>query len=117
MKNVILFAFTALLFSGCATITVTRAGNRTTADIQNTSWYLFCLIPIASGDPEVPNRLLCTWFKDRADPAGNIEMLRDLCRREAAGPINIETRYRDEKIAFVLLKRIACNTSAELIQD
>ena len=117
MKKALLSLLAAALLSGCATCVVTREGGRVTADIQNTSWYLLCLLPLASGDPEVPNEYLCAWFKDRANAAGNLQTLRNLCEREHARAVNVETKYRDERLCFFLLKRIACNTSAELIKE
>ena len=117
MKRLLLILLASVHFAGCATVTLTRAENRTTVDIQNTAWYLFCLIPIASGDPEAPNVNCCTWFRNKADVENNALMLRDLCAREQAQAINVETKYTSEKIAFILLMRMACNTSAELIKD
>jgi len=117
MKRLLPILLATSLLGGCATVTLTRAEGRTTVDIQNTCWYPFCIFPIGSGDPDAPNVKCCVWFRDKADVENNMKMLRDLCEREHAHAINVQTKYDDEKISFVLLKRLACNTTAELIKD
>ena len=110
-------ALCALLFSGCASYNLTSVGGRTTIDIQNTGWYLFRRIPLASGDPDSPNRNVCRIFTDTVKLENNMKMLRHaMIQNGAFKAENIVSHTTDEKVFVILLQRYICHTSAELIK-
>ena len=110
-------ALAALLVSGCSTYTVCSEGGRTTVDIQNTGWFLFNCLPIASGEPESPNQDGCRFFEDTVTLENNMRLLRHAMIREGAYKAeNVVSHTTDEKIFAILLKRAACHTSAELVK-
>ena len=117
MKRLLAIAVLAASLCGCATYTVSDAGGRTTVDIQNTGWFLFNILPIASGDPAAPNRSGCSFFTDTVTLDSNMQLLRHAMIREGAYKAeNVVSRTTDEKIFAILLKRAAYHTSAELIK-
>ena len=116
MKRALLFAALAAL-AGCASVNVCREG-ATMVDIQNTGWYLFDCIPLASGSPANPNGHTCRPFQDTVTVENNMKMLDYAMRREgAAGCRHLSSYTTDESVFFILLTRFACHTSAQLIKE
>lgn len=117
MKRILFGALFAVLLSGCATYTTTSAGGRTTVDVQNTGWYLFNFIPLGSGDHDAPNGFGCNIFQNSVSLENNMKILKKAMIAENAYKAeNVVSRWTDEKVLFILLKRYACHTSAELIK-
>ncbi len=117
----------ALLVSGCTTVHMTKSFNDArvdggarpmmTIEIENSGWYLFSFIPIASGNIEAPNRNSCSWFSDTVTVENNIRVLRDLMNREGIREVaNLTSHRSDEKYLVFILTRAAYHTSAVLLQ-
>ena len=118
MKALAILALGALLaFQGCTTTTVSREGE-TMVDIENTGWYLFNFIPLASGDPSAPNHCRCRLFQRTVTLENNIRMLERIIREEGAtGVKDLSSFTTDEHFFVMLLKRHAYHTSARLTKD
>ena len=107
-----------LAFTGCATVEYSNAGGRTMVDITNSGWYLFNLIPIASGNPDCPNEADCTFFKETATVENNVKMLDFAATERKAKTIrSIKSSWTDECVFIILLKRHVIHTSAELVLE
>lgn len=118
MKKIILpLILLALLVQGCASVSVTNEGKDVVV-VQNTGCFLFCAIPLFSGDPEYPNEQVCNWFSNTVKVETNIHLL-DVTAAEqgARGVRNVITHPDEEKILWFILKRKILQTSAELIKD
>ena len=117
MRGVLLLAL-ALLVGGCATIRMSEQGGVQMVDIENTGWYLFNFIPIATGNPDHPNACRCRLFSDSVKLSSNMKLLSHALRETGADhAVNITTHASDEKVLIILLKRYAYHTSAQLIRD
>ena len=121
-----LLAF-ALLATGCTSVHVTRSYNgvrvdggrqpAATVEVENSGWYLFTFIPIASGNPEAPNEVSSRWFTDTVTVGNNIRVLKDVMRRERITEVaNLTTHCSDEKYLVFILARRAYHTSAVLLK-
>ena len=107
----------AALLSGCATATVCHE-ERTLVTIENTGWYLFNFIPIASGNPSNPNACSCRLFSKTVTLENNMKMLERIMRDEGAtGFRDLNSFTTDEHILIILLKRHAYHTSAQLLKE
>lgn len=116
MKSALVAVLLSLL-AGCATYTTTSIGGRTTVAIQNTGWYLFNFIPLGSGDHDNPNHCSCNLFQNSVSLESNMTILKKAMVSEKAYKAeNVASRWTDERVFFILLKRYACHTSAELIK-
>ena len=121
MKRLSPLLFLAL--TGCATAKFSDVGGRTIADVTNTGWYLFNIIPLASGDPEHPNAVSCKLFSRTVTLANNLRLLDYAMRDYISDPAELaRARYgevisytTDESVLFFLFQRHACHTSAEII--
>jgi len=115
MRIAVLAAAIAALACGCASIKVSRVGGRTIAVVENSGWYLFDCIPIASGNPKNPNGCLCKFFSDTVTLESNMELLQEAVRREGAtGCKSISSYTTEENVFVVLLGRLYFHTTAEL---
>ncbi len=123
----LLAAVCALLASGCTVVRVTRAFNGVnvdegraplaTVEIENSGWYLFTCIPIASGNHLWPNSADCCWFTDTVTVENNLSVLEKVMLRERANEVvNLTSRHTDEKYLVCLLSRRAYHTSAVLLR-
>lgn len=118
-----LFSLLFLALTGCATAKFSDVGGRTIADVTNTGWYLFNIIPLASGDPEHPNAVSCKLFSRTVTLENNLRLLDYAMRDYISDPAELaRARYgevisytTDESVLFFLFKRHACHTSAEII--
>lgn len=116
MKKSLSLLLVALL-TGCASVKVCRT-ERTMVDIQNTGWFLFCFIPIASGDYTNPNGHTCRLFTDTVIMESNMRLLDYAMRKEGATALRDITSFKDEEsVLFILFKRYSLHTSAELLFD
>lgn len=117
MRTLLLSAIAAAL-CGCATIRYSYEGGKAMVDITNTGWYLFNLIPIASGNPDAPNECSCSLFKQTTTLENNIRLLDYAATyRNAKSIRSVNSFWTDENVLIILLKRHSCHTSAELIID
>lgn len=115
MKN-LAFLLSLALLAGCASVRVSSVSGRTMADITNTGWYLFNVIPLASGNPAKPNGHSCRLFSRTVTLENNMKLLDYAVRKYGAEDFgNIVSYTTDESILFILFKRHACHTTAELI--
>lgn len=117
MKKALFSLISAALLAGCATIRSSDAGGRQMVDIENTCWMLLYCIPLASGEPNDPNEVLCRAFQNSATLENNMRML-DRARKESGATRveNLASRFSDTTYLF-LLNRYSCQTSAELVND
>ena len=113
-----LCAASALAFaSGCANIEVATSGGADSVVVENSGCYLFYCIPLFTGDPDYPNRQVCSWFTNTVNLATNMRLLGEEAEsRGARGVRNVASRYISEPIIFLILKREVLQTSAELVR-
>lgn len=105
-----------LLLAGCATVNYSDKGGKTMVDVANTGWYLFNLIPVASGNPGAPNEADFKLFRQTTTLENNVRMLDYAAtERNAAAIKDISTYTSDECIFILLFKRHIIHTSAELV--
>ena len=89
-----------------------------TVEITNTGWSLFMCIPIASGNVDAPNVASTRFFSRTVTLENNMKMLSDEMARVKAKKIaNLTSRYTDENVLLILLKRRAYHTSAVLLGE
>ena len=118
MKKLFLFSLAALTLSGCAIVNVSEEGDKTMVDIENSGWYLLSFIPLASGDPKFPNAFMCEWFSDTVNLQNNMNLLDYAVRKRGANGIkDIVSFTTDEHVFFILFKRHAFHTSAQLLTE
>ena len=111
-----LAALLAASLCGCATVRYCDVGGKTMVDVTNTGWYLLNVIPIASGNPDAPNECSCKLFRQTTTLANNTRLLDyAMAERSATGLKTVTSYTADESVLFVLLRRHACHTSAELV--
>ena len=72
--------FLAIILTGCATVETSDVGGRHMVVVSNSGWYLFNLIPIASGNPEKVNKVSCSLFSETATLENNYKMLDDIIK-------------------------------------
>ena len=128
MNRLALFCTLLVLFSaGCTTVRSTAIFNGVNADggrrpietveIQNSGWFLLTFIPIASGNPERPNKNSCCWFSNTVHLENNIKVLDEHMRRHGVFEVaNLMSHCEDEKYLVFLLARRAYHTSAVLLE-
>ncbi len=125
--SVLSAALALLLASGCMTVRTTRAYNGiavedgrkpvVTVEIENSGWYLFTFIPLASGKVEAPNQADCRWFTNTVTVENNLKVLQEIMLRERVAEVaNLTSHRSDEKYLVCLLARRASPTSAVLPQ-
>ena len=108
----------AALSCGCATVKYSDEGGKHMVNIVNTGWYLLDLIPLASGNPELPNECSFRLFRQTTTLQNNIKMLDyAVTERDATDVRSVKSYWTDETVLFILLKRHECHTSAELVLD
>jgi len=120
MKRMTLAALTAavcLAFaSGCASVDVNAQGANTVV-VQNSGLYVFCVVPIFSGDPDYPNESVCNWFENTVKLETNMRLLNEEAEKQGAREIrNVVSHKDDDVIVWLLLKRKIYRTSAELVK-
>lgn len=114
------------LLCGCTTINSTTAfngvnvdGGRTpteTVEVENSGWFLFTCIPLASGNPSRPNAVSCRWFTNTVKLRNNIDVLHARMRERGVDEVsNLTSHCEDEKYLVFLLARRSYHTSAVLL--
>lgn len=125
--KVLVFSLVAAMFAGCATIGSAdnycnvRMENGSlpieTVMIENSGWLLFSFIPIASGNPKMPNRCSFRLFEDTTTLQNNLDILEIEMKRVGATKFaNLYSKTIDESVMFILFTRTACQTSAVLLK-
>jgi hypothetical protein len=122
------FFLAAAVLSGCATVGRVD-GSRCTnglaegraalesVQVMNSVWKLFSFIPLASGDPLMPNGATCRFFEDTATLQNQLDMLQAEVRRVGATKVeDVVTMYSEERVFFFLLLREKIRTSATLVR-
>lgn len=116
MKRLAIVLACALL-GGCATVTISRDG-ATMVNIENSGWYLFNFIPLASGNPDRPNECSTQFFAKTVTLESNAMMLDRVIRKEGALAVrDVNSFTVDEKVMLVLFRRLSYHTSAQLLMQ
>ncbi len=117
-----------LLLAGCTTVRYSTTFHDVKVEdgetpleiveIENSGWELFKFIPLASGNPQKPNRLSCSWFSNTVTLQNNLNLLeQEMKNRVATRFTNLTSRNSEESFLFILLTRNAYHTSAVLLKD
>jgi len=116
MKMSIAAALFAALFYGCSSIKICGVGGHTVAVVENSGWYLFDCIPIASGNPDNPNGHTCKLFSNTVTLESNMKLLDEAVRRAGAkGCKDVVSYTTEENVFIILFGRYYFHTTAELI--
>ena len=121
--SAVLSAAMACVCSGCVFVHETRALNAIpgesgmeivdTVEIETNGWFLFDVIPIASGDPAGG----CRWFRDTLHPQTNLDVIDGIIRREGATHIGSMTSHETtEGVIPLVLNRHTFRTSVTLLR-
>lgn len=106
------------LVMGCATVERSDVGGRSMVMVTNSSWYLFNLIPIASGNPNNVNEISCKFFTETANLDNNVKILNNVVEESGAKAVkSLKSFWNDESVFLILMKRHVIHTSAELVFD
>lgn len=127
MRRLGIFSALAFLLTGCATVTALPAapGARSsdgrevveTVAVNNTSWRLLCLLPIASGNPERPNAVSSRWFRDTATLQSQMDMVAaEAARCGAKQAMDVYTFETEEDVFLLAFLRRKMHTSAVLVR-
>ena len=117
LTGIAILAATLALSSGCCTTTLCREGGRATCYIQNDGWFLFGVLPIASGDPKAPNCWNSRWFRDTVTLDTNIKLLDKMMKDNSYTKSRSLASYSThEDVFFILLRRRSYHTSAEFLK-
>ena len=107
--------FAALLCGGCASVRTSNEGGREMVAIENSGWYLFNIIPLASGNPENPNGFGCVFGRQTTTLDNNMRMLEtEMAKAGRARYRDLVSYSADESYLIIFLKRHTLYTSAEL---
>ena len=128
MKTILPALVGALLLAGCTTVRYSTTFHDVKVEdgetpleiveIENSGWELFKFIPLASGNPQKPNRLSCRWFSNTVTLQNNLNLLeQEMKTRVATRFTNLTSRNSEESFLFILLTRNAYHTSAVLLKD
>lgn len=112
MRGLVFAALLLVLGSGCVHITELRQPDDSLlVEINTTGWFLFDLLPIATGDLDGG----CAWFRDNCVADTNLKVIDRIVEREQATKIGpIVSHETDEGILLFLLNRHGFHTSAVL---
>lgn len=117
MRKIFLILLAALL-SGCASVEFSGVGRRKMVVVSNSGWYLFNLIPLASGNPDDVNNATCLFFSETATLENNLKILNKVVKDTGADSVeSVKSYWSDESVFVILMKRHVINTSAELVFD
>lgn len=116
MRKLSIYFLAALVLGGCASVEFSNSGGREMVVVSNSSWYLFNLIPIASGNPEKVNRMSCRLFSETATLENNLRILDRIVGETGAKTVkSLKSFWNDESVFIILMKRHVIHTSAELV--
>ena len=127
MKKIAAMILAAALAAGCTTVQYSTVYNgvrsnngRTpiaTVEIENSGWFLLGFIPLASGNPDKPDRCSCKLFQNTVKLENNCRVLDAKVKETGADAVaNLTSHWTDESAFVILLKRRACHTSAVLLK-
>jgi hypothetical protein len=117
MRKSLLILLAALL-SGCASVEVSDVGRRKMVVVSNSGWYLFNLIPLASGNPDHVNNATCLFCSETATLENKLKILNKVVKDTGADSVeSVKSYWSDESVFVILMKRHVINTSAELVFD
>ena len=116
-----------LCAAGCASVKMTTAFNGVKVDggykplatvsIENTGWFLFNCIPLASGNPERPNDADWLFFHNTVTLDNNMKMLdATMSRAGATCFAHLTSHVKDDFYYFFILYRRTCQTSAVILR-
>lgn len=116
-----------LCATGCASVKMTSAFNGVKVDdgytplatvsIENTGWFLFNCIPLASGNPQHPNETGCLFFQNTVTLDNNMKMLDTTMTREGATCFeHLTSHQKDDFYYFFILYRRTCQSSAVILR-
>ena len=116
-----------LCASGCALVTrlPPEPGAKTpegeeiveTVQVMNSSWSLFCLLPLASGNVDSPDCVSCIPFRDSVNLKNQMKMIEAEAKRCGATCARHVVTYEDDEDLFlILLLRRKIHTSAILVR-
>ncbi len=116
-----------LCAAGCASVKMTRAFNGVKVDngytplatvsIENTGWFLFNCIPLASGNPERPNDADWHFFRNTVTLDNNMKMLDATMARHGATCFeHLTSHLKDDFYYFFILYRRTCQTSVVILR-
>lgn len=116
-----------LCAAGCASVKMTRAFNGVKVDngytplatvsIENTGWFLFNCIPLASGNPERPNETDWLFFRNTVSLDNNMKMLDATMNSQGATCFeHLTSHLKDDFYYFFILYRRTCQTSAVILR-
>ncbi len=107
-----------LFCAGCSSVRISHEGGHTMADIANSGWFLFNVIPLASGNPAKPgNSFTCSLFSDTVTMSSNMQLLNYALEQEnAVAAKDIVSYVTEENILFIVAKHKVLRTSAELVK-
>ncbi len=117
MRAALLAVAVAFAASGCCTVWRTSEGGRDMCYVHTDGWLLFGVVPIVSGDPEDPNLCSPKFFTETTRLDVNMKLLDDEMRHGGFTRTRELSSYvTSENVLFILLKRVAVHTSAELLR-
>lgn len=115
MRSAAALLLVAAAFAGCVHVQeLPQADGSVRVEIENSGWYLFDVLPIATGDPEGGT----AWFSDHCDAHANMRVLEPIIRRVGAvrvGPL--VSHETDEGVLLILLNRHGFHTSVTLFPE
>ena len=128
MRTSLPVLISVLLLAGCTTVRYSTTFHDVKVEdgetpleiveIENSGWVLFKFIPLASGNPEKPNRTSCRWFSNTVTLQNNLNLLdQEMQSRVATRFTNLTSRNMEETFLFILLSRKAYHTLAVLLKD
>ncbi|MBR2355139.1 MAG: hypothetical protein IKA69_02020 [Kiritimatiellae bacterium] len=107
------FILAAVALAGCSSVQICREGGHDMCCVRTSGWKLFNCIPFVSGNPE---GWCCRFFSDTVKVETNIALLDKTIRDGDYGSVsNLTSHVTEEPMLPLLLKRVVCHTSAELI--
>ena len=102
--------------TGCVTVDTASDGGVDMVVVENEGCFLFSCIPLLTGDPEYPNQEVCVMFRNTLNLDTNIRLLEEEAERHGAkGISHVVSRWIDDPIIYLLLKRKVLQTSAQLV--
>ena len=112
----LLFSLLAAALCGCCSVKICKDGGRNMVEVKNYGWFLFGFAPIASGDPEYPNKDVSVWFCDSLLLDVQMMMLDDAMRQNGYRSFKNISSYTTQENIFFLFSRRGYHTSAELVR-
>lgn len=109
-----LFVILAAALAGCCNVNICSEGDLDMIEVDTSSWRLFGVFPIISGDPKYPNRGVSVWFCDSMLLDVNMMMLDNALRANGYTGFKTITTHKTKENLLFLFSRHKLHTSAEL---